>query len=804
MRPPSASGAPSAPGGWRRWGAFWLASLAVALLWGGLHAPGRLELALMDHLGGIHARPAPDDVVIVAIDDRSLAALGRWPWRRGVHAQLLQRLAEARPRAVGLDILFIEPDLAHPGDDAALAQAVRALGRVVLPLHMAPLGAASVAADGPVQRLLPPPALAESAAALGHLHIELGPDGVARSVFLREGLAHERWDHWTLAMLRLGGQAPAALPGARRPAPAAAEAGAWQRDHWLQIPFAGSPGHFRRVSYVDVLDGRVPAEALRGRYLLIGATAAGMGDAFLTPMAREDALMPGVEVAANVLDAVRRGTDLRRAAPWQDAFLTVLSVALALWALYALHPRRALAALAALMVAVYAVAALAQRWPGLQLAPLPALACLALLYPLWSWLRLESALRFLAGELQALRRDDQLGIVARGPGHGDTLDRRMQAMDDAVAQLRGLQRFVRDSVESLTDALLATDTQGTVLLANRAAAALLAGDVAASLQGALLPQLLARRLRTPPSWPPQPGDGELVADMQGRELLLRASPRQGRGAPAGEGWIVSLLDVSALQQAQRQREEALRFISHDMRAPQSSILTLLEMHRRRATVDAAGPAPKPGAAGGGDGAGGDAALLARIESHARRTLALADEFVQLARAQSAPVAFEPVSLGEVVLDAADAVWDRATASGVRVEVQVPPHDPGWCLGERETLARALGNLLDNALKYGGAPGAVELRLLPSPSPGGRHEVRVLDRGPGVPQAQAQALFEPFGRQVRHRGEAGVGLGLAFVAAALRRHGGEAGVRARAGGGSEFWLAVPAWQEPAPDGPHAGG
>src|SRR5690606_14721612 len=85
---------------------------------------------------GLDGRPAPDDILIVAIDEPSLAALGRWPWRRTVHAALLNRLGQAGVRGVGLDVILSEPDTEHPQDDALLAEAMRGNVPVVLPLIM--------------------------------------------------------------------------------------------------------------------------------------------------------------------------------------------------------------------------------------------------------------------------------------------------------------------------------------------------------------------------------------------------------------------------------------------------------------------------------------------------------------------------------------------------------------------------------------------------------------------------------------------------------------------------------------------
>jgi CHASE2 domain-containing sensor protein len=285
---------------WLVRGAVWLASTGVLALL----LVGGVAIHADDALYDLHMRHwsyAPgDDVVIAAIDPKSLDELGRWPFPRSLHARLIDRLAADGARAIGMDVTMTTPDAAHPGNDRALAEALQRSGRVAMPVFAEPgdLG-------GTLQESLPIPALARGAATFGHVDVDQGTDGITRGVYLMAGLGRAYWPSLALALYRMDrpGDDGAPLPGLRNPAPASASPYLWVRDHYALLRYAGPAGSFGRVSYADVLAGRVPAALLKGRLVLAGATADGMGDIIRTP----DGLMPGVEYQANVLESLRRG-----------------------------------------------------------------------------------------------------------------------------------------------------------------------------------------------------------------------------------------------------------------------------------------------------------------------------------------------------------------------------------------------------------------------------------------------------------------------------------------------------------------
>lgn len=722
----------------------------------------RLDLALYDAALS-SARPLPpDDVVIVAIDETSLATLGRWPWAREVHAALLDRLTRDGARAVGLDLILAEPDLRGGNADTALAEALRRNGRAVLPVLME-----HDRESAPVETR-PLPGFAASAASVGHIHLELDRDGIARSAFLREGHGSARHPHFALALLQVAGEAPAVLPGLRNPN--AGPSSDWMRDHWVHFPFSGPPGTFRQVSYAEALGEKLPQGFFRDRIVLIGATAAGLGDVYPTPVSGQGIPMSGVEVSANLLSALREGRTLAPLPEAARAWLAPLPVLVVMVGYLGLSARRGLLLTAAALALLVATVVGLLHWGRLWFPPASSALCMLAAYPLWSWRRLEAAQRHLDGELNRLRLEPGLLSPVPVPGFAaDPLEQRMEAVRVATEQLRDLRRLLSDTLDGLPEAALVADAEGRVVLANPRAAQYLCAEDAGALVGKPLEQLLASLA---PVETPSDADHWEAVHPTGRELLLSRAPLRAAGGGT-VGSILSMVDISALKGAQRKRDELLGYVSHDLRSPQASILALVQ------------------AQGGGSA---DPTTLTRIEAFAQRTLALAGNLVELSRAEAKdPRHFTEVDLAGVAHDAADEIWPQAQARGIRVERDVDVEAPAR--GDPHLLRRALVNLLGNAVKYSPAGTSVRLALARD---GDDWNVSVTDEGYGIAPEDLPQVFE---RHRRFRTPAqppseGSGLGLALVRTVAEKHGGRAAVTSTPGRGSRFELRVPVLRPPS--------
>ncbi len=253
--------------------------LAVAILlaaWaGGVLQP--LEYAFLDARTNWFARAPANDVVIVEIDSRTVHALDRWPWSRNIHAELIKRLNQAKPRAVLFDVDFSVPS-GDPSADAALSEAVaEATYPIVLPAFWQ---AAGVGANGGYVLTQPPPQLARNAH-IGLVNVAPATDGLVRGVVHADEFRGAGYPSAVSQLANVHGFAT----GVEYP-----------------IDFSIAPQSFARVSYLNVLDGDIGG--LTGKTVLVGATALELNDTVPVPVYKS---LPGVVMQAIAYATLRDG-----------------------------------------------------------------------------------------------------------------------------------------------------------------------------------------------------------------------------------------------------------------------------------------------------------------------------------------------------------------------------------------------------------------------------------------------------------------------------------------------------------------
>lgn len=428
-------------------------------------------------------------VMVVEVDEKSLAALGRWPWPRTLLAQLVDKINRHQPAVIGIDVFMPEPDPMDPGrlskrgeakaagygdnlaatpsHDAVLARSLAAT-RTVLPIAGTP------ASTGMSMRV-PPFAVhqgdtsAEShsqamgklmrfggattsideinraASGWGLISVD-ATGGTVRRVPLTATIGGTMVPAFAVEMLRVAMGAPSLRLVVAGTSVSGIAIGdrfiATEPDGGVRIHF--SPRHAGRfVSAVDVMEDRVDPQSFRGQMVLVGVNGVGLGDYNNTPLG---IAMPGSEIQAQLLENLLEGSALIRPswAPALEAAVFVLLGGLLVWVTPTWRPRNAALAAALCLAVLVAIAHVAFRAQRLVLdAATPGLALL-ILFSALLMLTLAEATRqrkLLEREMQSQRERN-----ARLAGELDAARQIQMAFLPDANQLRGDARVDIDAV----------------------------------------------------------------------------------------------------------------------------------------------------------------------------------------------------------------------------------------------------------------------------------------------------------------------------------------------------------------------
>ncbi|MEO8348733.1 MAG: ATP-binding protein [Acidobacteriota bacterium] len=401
-----------------------------------------------------------------------------------------------------------------------------------------------------------------------------------------------------------------------------------------------------------------------------------------------------------------------------------------------------------------------------------------------------SALMFLIGAVAAARLSrpiDEITRAAAAIAAGDygralpaieseplrQLGRALQRMKDslvaALARAESERRLTAMVFERLPDGLVIVDDRLHVLESNERFAHMTGVPSPAGralydlLRLRSLFELFEKTLRTGET-------SHLTARLSDDvvwEVLVFPLPPGSRAAAVGV-----LRDITRLERTEAMRRTFVADVSHELRTPISSIA---------AAAETLGD-------GGTDGAETQE-LVGVIRRQSERMRELIDDLTDLAQIESGAIALEKevVVLSSLLREVAQ---DLAAAARERqIDIVVSGDDSATVPADRRRLAQVARNLLDNAVKFSPNESSVELRAFAEP---GRVGFSVADRGPGIPKAERDRIFQRFYQVDRSRSKSrpGSGLGLSIVKHLVQLHGGSIDVEGNVGEGTLFVVRLP--------------
>ncbi|MBI2810322.1 MAG: HAMP domain-containing histidine kinase [Candidatus Melainabacteria bacterium] len=240
-------------------------------------------------------------------------------------------------------------------------------------------------------------------------------------------------------------------------------------------------------------------------------------------------------------------------------------------------------------------------------------------------------------------------------------------------------------------------------------------------------------------------------------------------------------DVTEQRRVDRLKQEFVAMVSHDLRTPLASIKGTLSM----ISEGVYDPTSEMGKK-----------RITDAEISIDRLVNLIGDVLDIEKLEAGQMSVEEnvVSLSQVVDQSIEAVRGVAEQNKITIETNVTEDLDADVLGDNDRLVQVMVNLLSNAIKFSPEESVVKIEITVN---GAINEVRVIDKGRGIPANNVDIIFERFKQSQSSDGKRGkgTGLGLAICKAIVEAHKGTIGVDSKEGEGSSFWIRLPRYEDP---------
>ncbi|MZR31649.1 CHASE2 domain-containing protein [Sneathiella litorea] len=724
----------------------WLLAFGISVAAFSFHTLDFIERPLLEQRFKLDHHDADPNIIIVEIDPKSLREVGIWPWKRSLHALLIDRLTAADVSAIVMDVDFSLAS--NDADDSAFEKALeRSDGRTVLAAFRQ-----WSEADNSFIDIGPMPRFAQHAE-ITSANVFPATDGL----LWRQILTQE----WNQRIIPTLASSLATKSGLFSPSKNPIQD--------FGIDYSIDLSSFQRYSFSDVVRGDIDPALLKGKTVLVGATAVELGDNVATPLYKS---LPGALVqmlAAQSLVTNRALQPIPTSLTVISLFLITVFIAIISWKFRLIH---ILAVVLACDVVIFAAAVVVQSRTELLIPVAPFFIG-----------------TFLTGSFTVLIRYHQLAL---------------NVMAERLGRLRA-QALMANVARNAFDALITTDEQGRIKTINLAAERIF--DISsANAKGRLMSEFYIPSTLTDGNTFDQVLDKAVTTGKPLRILCKRTAGKAFHADMAvtamedkdSNGLILLMRDidqrvraeriaqrkerqlVAAKQQAElanRAKTEFLANMSHEFKTPLNAMMGFSETMKG----EFFGPLGSPKYI----------EYSTDIYNSGARLLETVTDVLDFARLENDELVVQKqkVDLPAIVKRLGEMSLDRAEAAGLDLIFEIPEEQLVYETDER-LLKQAFSSLISNALKFNRDGGYIKLALCRSAT--GDINLSVSDNGIGIAEEEIETCLKAFGQANRglQRKYEGTGLGLTLAKQYAEKLGGTLQISSKLGEGTTVTICLP--------------